>query len=114
MNKPVICVDFDGVLNNYKGWKGKNELYTPRKGVREFLETLSIKYTIVIFTIRNRDKVIEWLEKYNLDIFIKEVTDIKVGAVAYIDDRGLKFNGAYVETLSELNDFKTHWEKELD
>ena len=38
--KPIICIDFDGVLNNYNGYDGDN-LGTPRPGAKEFLEKLS-------------------------------------------------------------------------
>ena len=37
--KPIICIDFDGVLNNYNGYDGDN-LGTPRPGAKEFLEKL--------------------------------------------------------------------------
>ena len=110
MSRPRICVDFDGVLNTYSGWKGREELYKPREGVYEFLEELDSKFNVVIFTTRNSDLVWDWLKKYHFDFFVDEVTDIKVGAVAYIGDRALKFNGDYAETLSELKEFKTHWE----
>lgn len=113
MSKPRICVDFDGVLNTYTGWKGREELYKPQEGVYEFLEELDSKFDVVIFTTRDSELVWDWLEKYHLDFFVGEVTDIKGGAVAYIDDRALKFNGDYAETLSELKEFKTHWENEV-
>lgn len=30
---------------------------------------------------------------------------------SYIDDRSLKFNGNFDETLTELKNFKAHWEE---
>ena len=39
--KPIICIDFDGVLNNYKGYDGDN-LGTPKDGAKEFLEKLHL------------------------------------------------------------------------
>lgn len=109
-DKQNICVDFDGVLNNYTGWKGTDELYEPRCGAVEFLERLSKMYNVIIFTTRPKEKVIDWLEEYECSHYIVEVTNIKVGAYCYIDDRGLKFNGDYEQTLNELDDFKAHWE----
>ena len=108
MSKYNICVDFDGVLNNYQGWNGSDELYTIRDGAKEFMEKLNENYNIIVFTVRDNEKVQKWLEEYNVPF--KEVTSIKVGAVCYIDDRGLKFNGDYDETLNQINDFKTYWE----
>ena len=108
MVKKVVCVDFDGVLNNYKGWQGEDELYTPCMGAKEFMETLSKDYRIIVFTVRDNDSVRDWLNYY--DIVFDDVTSTKIGAVCYIDDRGLKFNGDYNEVLKQLDDFKTHWE----
>lgn len=109
MNKLTICIDFDGVLNNYKGYQ-ENELYTPRDGAKEFIDTLSETYYIVIFTARPTDQVREWLEKY--DFKYDNVTDIKVPAVVYIDDRAIPFYGDYDNIIKELNVFKPYWEKE--
>jgi hypothetical protein len=39
------------------------------------------------------------------------ITNRKVGAVAYIDDRGLRFEGSYEKVLYELRNFKTHWQE---
>jgi len=109
MGKAIVCVDFDGVLNTYTGWKGEQELYAPRDGAREFMTGLSRDYRVVVFTTRDNNLVRDWLEKYN--ILFDDVTSTKVGAVCYIDDRGLKFNGDFNETLNQLSNFKAHWEK---
>lgn len=105
-----ICVDFDGVLNNYEGWKGEDELYTPREDAYYFLGMLSQKYKVIIHTTRNSEKVKEWLKKYRMDKFVSDITSNKVPAMIYIDDRGLKFNGDFVETLKQIENFKTHGE----
>lgn len=108
---PNICVDFDGVLNTYDGWQGEDELFKPRPDVDVFLKTLCSKYNIIIFSTRDSNKILEWLQKYNLAKYVAAVTSIKVGAVAYIDDRAIHFNGDYNEVIDKLVDFKTHWEK---
>ena len=110
MSNSVVCVDFDGVLNNYSGWKGETELYTPRDGAREFMSELRKDYRVVVFTTRDNNLVREWLEKYN--ILFDDVTSTKIGAVCYIDDRGLQFNGDFNETLNQLSDFKARWEQD--
>ena len=110
MSKNTVCVDFDGVLNNYTGWKGVTELYTPRDGAKEFMGELRKDYHVVVFTTRDNNLVREWLEKYN--ILFDDVTSTKIGAVCYIDDRGLQFNGDFNETLNQLSDFKAHWEQD--
>ena len=110
--KPNICVDFDGVLNNYKGYKGSDELYEPSTGAKEFLQKLSEKYTIIILSARTPAKIYDWLIKYDLSQYVCDVTRTKPGAVAYIDDRALRFEGNYDKVLYELERFQTHWEKE--
>lgn len=104
----TVCVDFDGVLNNYKGYDGDN-LGTPRPGAREFLEQLSKEYDVVVFSVRRYSKIIKWLTDYDLLKYVVNVTSYKPLAVAYIDDRAIRFNGNYNETLEELKDFKPYW-----
>lgn len=108
MKTAIICVDFDGVLNTYTGWRGDSELYVPRDGAKEFLDELNKKYVVYIFTTRDKYKVIDWLDKYGLEY--DDVTNSKIGALCYIDDRAIQFNGDYQEVLKELSDFKTYWE----
>lgn len=104
----TICVDFDGVLNNYKGYDGDN-LGTPREGAKEFLEQLSKEYDVVIFSVRRYSKIIKWLTDYDLLKYVVNVTSYKPLAVAYIDDRAIRFNGNYEKTLNELKGFKPYW-----
>ena len=108
--KKTIALDFDGVLNNYTGWKGEKCLYTPLPGLEDFLSTLNEEYDVVIFTCRDIRKVYTWLEKYDLRKYVKVVTETKPKAMIYIDDRALKFEGNYIETLNKINKFKTWWE----
>lgn len=108
MVKPNICVDFDGVLNNYHGYK-ENELYTPRKGAREFLESLSENYNVLIHTTRDTSQVREWLIRYGLPFDM--VTNVKYPAVAYIDDRAVPFKGEYAPVIKKVQEFKTYWEE---
>lgn len=108
-NKQTIVVDFDGVLNEYSGYDEK-ELYTPRRGVKDFLETLAYEYAVVIYTARNTKQVVEWLIKYNLDVYVENVTSTKPPALAYIDDRAIRFNGSYTEVINKISQ-KPYWQK---
>ena len=107
--KPTICIDFDGVLNNYKGYGGDN-LGTPRDGAREFLEQLSRKYIIIIHSARRYSLIIKWLNDYDLWQYVDTVTSIKPRqAVCFVDDRAIQFTGDYDSTLKEIKMFKPYW-----
>lgn len=106
--KTTICVDFDGVLNEYDHYD-ENDLSTPRPGCKEFLETLSQNHKVVILTARNFVKVLNWLDEYNLRKYVHHVTNIKPPAVAYIDDRAIPFNGNYEATIQALKYFEPYW-----
>lgn len=109
-DKPLVCVDFDGVLNTYEGWKGPDYLYFPRPGVRGFIHRLQENYTVAIFSTRPEDNLREWFEYHHVP-YDKIVTK-KVPALVYIDDRALRFDGNYDKVLYELERFQTHWEKQ--
>ena len=44
-DRPIVCVDLDGVLNDYDGWKGADYFHPPRPGAREFSQQLNVKAT---------------------------------------------------------------------
>ncbi len=108
--KPTVCLDFDGVLNNYTHYD-PNNCFTPRPGAKEFLEKLNENYTVVILTARRFDKVERWLKNYGLRKYVFDVTNIKPPAVAYIDDRGIEFNGNYDIVLKQLEHFQPYWKE---
>lgn len=106
----TLLIDLDGVLNTYCGNYNEFEISPPRQGVREFLQTLAQNYKIEIFTVREKNLVQNWLIKNGLDEFIQNVTNIKNPyASIIIDDRALKFNGDFTQTLKEIKEFKPHW-----
>ena len=76
-------------------------------------EYLAEKYDIVIFSTKVKpdrplvngktgaELVWEWLEKYNLSKYIKEVTSEKPRAVFYIDDKAIRFI-EWEDTLNKI------------
>jgi hypothetical protein len=52
------------------------------------------------------------LDEHSLRRYIDLVTDTKPPAVAYIDDRGIRFNGNFDAVFEELLNFKVFWERE--
>lgn len=109
MIKKTICVDFDGVLNEYDGYEEGN-LGESLTGSKEFIKELRKKYKVVILTSRQKEQVIDWLNNNGFPSM--KVTNRKVPAVAYIDDRAIQFNGNYKKVISRLKNFKPYWAKE--
>lgn len=109
--KPRICVDFDGVLNDYTGWKGETELGELALGAADFLFRLvQSGYEITILTTRDSYRVWPWLAEHNLSGLVRDVTYVKPPAFAYVDDRAVCHRGNFTETLAALDGFKAHWE----
>lgn len=130
MSRKTVCLDFDGVLNTYDGWRGEDELFEPRPGAVEFVHALRERgYTVAIHSTRDPSKVAWWLIAHGfakhvgirplgirphepnidgpeLELF---VCARKPPAVAYVDDRAIRFRGDYGEVLRELEDFQPYW-----
>jgi uncharacterized phage-associated protein len=104
--KPRVCVDLDGVLAKYDGFRGRDHIGPPLPGALEFAWSLAKVADIIIFSARCsqdnageeksrltpaqlRIRVIDWLEKYKFPY-----TDVYVGqgkprVAAFIDDRAI-------------------------
>jgi hypothetical protein len=111
MDGPIACVDLNGVLDSYTGWKGAGHFDPPRCGAREFLGALSHRgYRVVIFTTRFDQDVWAWARAHGLDHLIDAVTDRKPPAHVFVDDRAVCFRGDFDATLREIDAFVAHWE----
>ena len=109
--RPVVCIDLNGVLDSYTGWKGPQHWDPPREGAAGFLETLSrAGYRVVVFTTRYADDARRWLAEHDLDRWVSEVTDRKPAAHVFVDDRAVCFEGDFSETLERIRRFRSHWE----
>ncbi len=106
----TLLIDLDGVLNTYCGDYKEYEISPPREGVSEFLEQVSKEYRIEIFTVRDKKLTQKWLDDNHLNKFISDITNQKSPhASIIIDDRALKFNGNFNETIDAIINFKPHW-----
>jgi len=103
--RKTISIDFDGVIHKYsKGFKGLYNAYdTPMEGSEEAIKKLyEDGYVLKILSSRPKEVIIEWLEKYKLNEYITEVSNVKFPATVYIDDRGLLFKN-WSQCLSDLD-----------
>lgn len=102
-------VDLDGVLNEYVGIY--NELIIPpiKIGAQEFLQKLSKKYKIFIFTSRPYAVAKKWVMENGLGLFVEDVTSVKLPASLYINGRAICHNVNFDTTLLRINNFKVHW-----
>lgn len=109
--KPLVCVDLDGVLNVYDGWRAPEFFHPPRPGAREFLRELKEGgFEVVVFTVRYSPWVEKWLQEHGLSDLVREVTDRKPPAHVYLDDRAVCFRGDFGEALGQILSFRAHWE----
>ena len=112
MYRPTLLIDLDGVLNQYGKEKyDKDNIPQIKKGAKEFIEELYKlnQYDLVLFTTRNTLLASKWLIKNKLDIYFKDITNVKIPAYLHIDDRAICFQGDYKQTFAEIENFKTWW-----
>jgi len=100
--KKTVCVDLDGVLAHYDGWKGVDHIGDPRPGAVDFTKALSLIADVVIFTTRCNEemnkpekahllvnRVRAWLDKHGFQYADVYAGQGKPIAAAYIDDRAI-------------------------
>lgn len=111
MKKPIICIDFDGVIHSYeRGWQNGEIYGTVVPGFFEWVERVRDHFKLVIYSSRSTDDdgVIAmgaWLHKQRND-WIKagghrnptepleiEFAHEKPPAFLTIDDRAIRFDG---------------------
>lgn len=111
----TIAIDFDGVIHTYdKGW-GDGTIYGELiPGSEAAIRSLMDDYAVIIFTTRWPAQVAVWIEQQTEipcttehdEVFWNEqgillITNHKYPAVAYIDDRAIKFEN-WPQTMGEI------------
>lgn len=90
-----IAIDFDGVVHDFKNPVSGRRMGNPIDGTKRALDTLKSRgYEIIIFSYWAKDDlsiktIADWLDYFNCPY--DDITNIKPNAIAYIDDRGIKF-----------------------
>jgi hypothetical protein len=123
MNKPILCLDFDGVLHSYtSGWKGGDIVSDPPvPGALEFMIEAEKHFTIKIYSSRSNQPggikaMHEWICKHLgyepdfLDYGMGAFPTEKPSAFLTIDDRAICFTGTF-PSIQSLKEFKP-WNKQ--
>lgn len=111
--KPILCVDFDGVIHSYeKGWQNGEIYGQVVPGFFEWLEEVRFKFKVVVYSSRSKTDegviaMATWL-KIKRDAWIKcggkrhsteplelEFANEKPPAWLTIDDRAICFSGSW-------------------
>lgn len=102
-HQPRVCVDLDGVLNLYDGWKGEDHFAELRPGATEFLQALNNNgFSVVVLTSRDPVKTLAWLTDSGMVYLVDKVTNKKIPAIAYVDDRAVRFTGDFGQTFMDV------------
>lgn len=113
----TVAVDFDGVIHAYsKGWQDGSIYDEPMPGAIEALHALMKSYAVFVHTTREPGPVCDWLDDHDIEAtflhplpeFWNErgvvlVTNRKLPAIAYIDDRAIRFE-SWKQALADLAD----------
>jgi hypothetical protein len=131
MNKPILCLDFDGVIHSYSsGWKGADVIPDPPvDGAMRFIWDATEHFRVAIYSSRSGQSggikaMKNWLARHFKTSFwvadddrterddklaeIEWPTE-KPAAMVTIDDRALTFTGTW-PTMKSLKEFKP-WNK---
>lgn len=125
--KPILCLDFDGVIHSYSsGWKGADVIPDPPvEGAIAFMLGALREFDVVIFSSRSNQRggiraMQRWLREHAGQLcwyetpdgpgledvrFVKE----KPAALVTIDDRAITFTGEW-PSIASLRSFQP-WNK---
>jgi hypothetical protein len=105
---PTVAVDLDGTLAKDKS---SDTIGDPRPGAKRAMEELQrLGYRIIIFTVRDNDKLVRnWCNKHEIPFdYINENPDQpedgsnKIIADVYIDDRAINADGSWSKILDQV------------
>ncbi len=110
----TIAVDFDGVIAEYHGWRGRGVLGPPRKDVVEALRELHTEgWKIVVHTTRGEQEVGPYLIEHGIPHHeINRNSDyhtlgVKPVADVYWDDRAFFYSGDAKRDVRFIRQFRT-------
>lgn len=105
----TVAVDFDGVIHSYTSpWEGADVIPDPPvKGSIEWLCEISNHFVVVIHTTRGetrkgREAVAQYLQDNGFMRPVK-ITNEKIPALVYVDDRGYRFDGVNFPSRNDVH-----------
>lgn len=112
--RKTIAVDFDGVIANYSGWIGPDDLGSPRQDVVDALGHLQAEgWKIVVHTTRGAPEIQAYLLRNGIPFEeINQNSDYVCGgqkpiATVYWDDRAIRYSGNALDDLEMIRNFRT-------
>lgn len=127
MTKPILCLDFDGVIHSYTtGWKGADVIPDPPvSGAFEFMRFALEHFEVYIYSSRSDQPggiaaMQKWLDMETMKYYgyyngppawVKSIKwpTAKPAARVTLDDRAITFTGTW-PSFKELLEFKP-WNK---
>ena len=135
MSKPILCLDFDGVIHSYaSGWKGADVIPDPPvPGAFDFIIRATLQFRVAIFSSRSNqpgglDAMKAWLGRHAIEYAARDDVGVadaaaavravlseiewpleKPPAMVTLDDRAVTFTGQW-PSLDDLAAFKP-WNK---
>lgn len=109
--RPTVSLDFDGVLHCFSsGWTGYEPCDGPEPGALGFVtDLIDAGYDIVVVSSRahieeGRVAIERWLDRHEFPPL--HVTNEKIIAVAYVDDRAVPYrtgSGLWSLVMRDIN-----------
>ena len=113
-SRRTIAVDFEGVIAQYDGWKGRGVLGAPRPDVVQALGTLRDEgWKIIVHTSRGGAEIGRYLAQHQIPHDeINSNSDYPTGGVkpvadVYWDDRAVCYSGDAAKDLEIIRHFRT-------
>lgn len=116
-HEQTVAIDFDGVLHAYDGWKDGSIYGGWVPGAFDALRELMAQYPVAIVTSRSVSQVAAWLAQQGFRVAPAQfwessfwthrgiilVTNRKIAAAIYIDDRAFRFTN-WAETTAVVSE----------
>lgn len=115
MSKPILVLDFDGVIHSYKsGWKGAENIPDPPvEGAIDFISRALEHFRVAVYSSRSghpdgRYAMQKWLRRHWLEFGLPGDRELEIewptekpAAFVTLDDRALTFDGTWpsIETI---------------